>query len=84
MMRTKSVPETSYFLNILTRLVKPISVLPDDGMESVPETSYFFNILSRLVAREDFIKSCCRESFKSYINLNLIFLTVKIMKLIKL
>jgi hypothetical protein len=36
------------------------------GMESVPETSYFLNILTRLVAREDFIKSCRRESFKSY------------------
>jgi hypothetical protein len=37
------------------------------GMELVPETSYFLNILTRLVARENFIKSCRRESLKSYI-----------------
>jgi hypothetical protein len=33
---------------------------------------YFLNIVTWLVAREDFIKSCRRESFKSYnIKINL-------------
>jgi hypothetical protein len=35
------------------------------GTETVPETSCFLNILTRLIAREDFITSCRRESFKS-------------------
>jgi hypothetical protein len=35
------------------------------GMESVPETLNFLNHLIQLVARENLIKSCRRESFKS-------------------
>ena len=42
--------------------------IPIMGTESVPEMS-FLNHLTRLVAREGFIKSCRRESFKSYKNL---------------
>jgi hypothetical protein len=34
------------------------------GMESVPETLYILNHLTRLEVREDFIKSCRRESYK--------------------
>jgi hypothetical protein len=35
-------------------------------MEPVPETLYLLNHLTRLMAREDYIKSCRRESFKTY------------------
>jgi hypothetical protein len=38
----ESVPETSYFSSILTRLVKPISVLPDDEDEVSPRNVVFF------------------------------------------
>jgi hypothetical protein len=34
-------------------------------MEPVPETLYL-NQLTWLIAREDYIESCCRESFKTY------------------
>jgi hypothetical protein len=37
------------------------------GTEIVPETSASFSLLTWLIAREDFINSCRRESFKSYI-----------------
>jgi hypothetical protein len=36
------------------------------GTEPVPETLYLLNHLRRLMAREDYIKSCRRESFKTY------------------
>jgi hypothetical protein len=36
------------------------------GTETVPETSASFSVLTQLIAREDFINSCHRESFKSY------------------
>jgi hypothetical protein len=36
------------------------------GTEIVPETSTSFGLLTRLIAREGFINSCRRESFKSY------------------
>jgi hypothetical protein len=38
------------------------------GTELVPETLYS-NELTRLCAREDYIESCLRESFKTYTNL---------------
>jgi hypothetical protein len=38
-------------------------------MELVPETLYS-NELTRLCAREDYIESCHRESFKTYISEN--------------
>jgi hypothetical protein len=37
------------------------------GTELVPETLYS-NELTRLCARENYIESCRRESFKTYIN----------------
>jgi hypothetical protein len=37
------------------------------GTDLVPETSCILNHLTRLEARESFIESCRRESFKSYI-----------------
>ena len=36
------------------------------GTEPVPET--YLNQLTRLIAREDYIESCRRESFKTYIS----------------
>jgi hypothetical protein len=36
------------------------------GTEPVPETLYL-NQLTRMIAREDYIESCRRESFKTYI-----------------
>jgi hypothetical protein len=36
------------------------------GTELVPETLYS-NELTRLCAREDYIESCCHDSFKTYI-----------------
>jgi hypothetical protein len=44
------------------------------GTEIVPETSASFSFLTQLIAREDFINSCRRESFKS--NMCLILPTV--------
>jgi hypothetical protein len=46
------------------------------GTELVPETLYS-NELTRLCAREDYIESCRRESFKTY-RLNLIWFHLKI------
>jgi hypothetical protein len=37
------------------------------GTEWFPETLCFLSELTRLTAREDFITSCRRESFKSHI-----------------
>jgi hypothetical protein len=36
------------------------------GTEIIPEMSASFSLLTRLIAREEFINSCCHESFKSY------------------
>jgi hypothetical protein len=40
------------------------------GTEWFPETLCFLSELTRLTAREDFITSCRRESFKSHIAFN--------------
>jgi uncharacterized Zn-finger protein len=37
------------------------------GTERFPETLCLLSELTRLTAREDFIATCCRESFKSHI-----------------
>ena len=39
------------------------------GTEIVPETSCFISILTLLIAREDFITSCRRASFKSQVSI---------------
>jgi hypothetical protein len=44
------------------------------GTEIVPETSASFSVLKLLMAREDFINSCRRDSFISYIRF---FITLK-------
>jgi hypothetical protein len=43
------------------------------GTERFPETLCFLSELTRLTAREDFITSCRRESFKSHISYSTCF-----------
>jgi hypothetical protein len=55
-------------MNKKNRLLRTISVFMIMMMktETVLETSVSFIRLTRLIAREDFIESCRRESFRSY------------------
>jgi hypothetical protein len=71
MMRTEMFLKTSVSFIHLTRMMMMRT-------EMVFETSVSFIHLTRLLAREDFIESCHRESFRSY-DINIVAIRTKSM-----